>query len=72
MSPRHDALVPPVKAEILRSGGVIDRERVGRHNVIYWSIGGRKCITVVPRTTVNWHMLENIRSHVRKTARSVP
>jgi hypothetical protein len=60
-----------VRAEILRQGGVIDHQRLGRHVVIYWSIAGRKCMTVVPRTTVNWHMLENIRSHVRRTARGV-
>jgi hypothetical protein len=62
-------LVEPVRAEILRLGGAIDRQRSGRHVVIYWSIAGRKCITVVPRTTVNYHMLENIRSHIRRTAR---
>lgn len=66
------ALVEPVRAEILRLGGIIDRLRQGRHVVIYWSIAGRKHITVVPSSTVNYHALRNLLSHVRKSARSAP
>ena len=69
---RIEGLVKPVRAEIHRAGGVVDRQRTGRHVVIYWTIADRKCITVVPRTTVNFHMLGNLISHVRKSARSIP
>jgi hypothetical protein len=69
---RCDGLVEPVRAEIRRMGGAIDRERLGRHVVIYWSIAGRKCMTVVPLTSSDWHALENARSHVRRLARSEP
>ena len=69
---RIEALVEPVQAEIRRVGGVVNRQRTGRHVVIYWSIAGRKCITVVPRSTVNYHALGNLLSHVRKSARSIP
>jgi hypothetical protein len=69
---RVDGLVEPVRSEILRLGGVIDRLRLGRHVIIYWSIAGRKLITVVPRTSSNLHALGNLLSHVRKSARSAP
>ena len=39
---KYGALVPMVRHEIRRLGGVIDRERYGRHLVIYWSIGEAK------------------------------
>ena len=66
---KHGALAPMVREEIARLGGAIERERVGRHLVIYWAIGGRKCVTVVPLTTSNWHMPMNVRAQVRRSAR---
>jgi hypothetical protein len=66
---RYGEFIPPVRAEIRRLGGAIDRERKGRHFVIYWSIGAEKFLTIVPLTSCNFHMLDNVLSHVRQCAR---
>lgn len=68
---KYGALIPMVRHEIRRLGGVIDRERYGRHLVIYWSIGEAKRITVVPLSTSNWHMPNNVRAQVRRSAKGV-
>jgi hypothetical protein len=65
----YGRLIAPVRAEIQRLGGAIDRERKGRHHVIYWSISAKRFMTVVPLTSSNFHMLENVLSHVRQCAR---
>jgi hypothetical protein len=68
---RHGEFIPSVRAEIRRLGGAIDRERRGRHFVIYWSIDVRKVVTVVPLTTVNSRTLDNLLAQIRRSARRV-
>ena len=68
---RTGELAKLVRAEIKRRGGVIDRERNSRHVVIYWSIGSRKMMTVVPRCgSAEPRSIANATAEVRRCARA--
>jgi hypothetical protein len=56
-----------VCAEIRRLGGVIERQRQGRHMVIYWALGPHKFVSVVPvNGSEGPHALQNSIADVRR------
>ena len=68
---RTGELAELVRTEIKQRGGVIDRERENRHIVIYWSIGIRKFMTVVPRCrSGERRAIANATAEVRRCARA--
>jgi len=68
---RTGELAQLVRAEIKQRGGVIDRERKNRHVIIYWSIGARKFMTVVPRCgSSEPRSIANATADVRRCARA--
>ena len=66
-SSRH--LVENVRREIESVGGAIDRERLNRRCVIYWSIGERKFVTIVPKASRSLRAVTNQITAIRRHAR---
>jgi hypothetical protein len=67
---RAGELIEIAHEEIARVGGVIDWARTSRHELIYWSVGGRKFMTPVPRIGGGPRAPDNLRAQIRRKARS--
>lgn len=73
MKRKKDDVYRKVIAEIERLGGTVDRERQGNgsHRFVYWSIGGRRYATTVPRDGGNRRLLRNAVGGIRAKAREI-
>jgi hypothetical protein len=66
---RTGELIDVARDEIARVGGVIDWARTSRHELIFWSVGGRKFMTPVPRIGGGPRAAYNLRGQIRRKAR---
>lgn len=70
MAYTHKEHVYTVMDEIKRLGGTIDSVSKKNHVKIWWSIGGKKDLTVLPTTTSSVRGIKNALARIRRVVRS--
>lgn len=58
-----------LRKEIEGAGGSVDRIRMGRHLVVYWSVDGRSFVQTVPCTSRSASGILNLRADIRRKIR---
>lgn len=59
-----------LRKEIEDAGGSVDRVRMGRHIIVYWSVGSKTFVTPVSCTSRSNSGLLNLRGEIRRKIRA--